>query len=430
MKKVFLIAPEHTKPQREEIPIGLLYIASYLKKKGHQVRLFDMSVESTDLKKEVFAFKPNVVGISMHTDLRFVISKISKWIKRIIPECKIVVGGPHPTFAGEKVLESNPQIDTAVKGEGEETFLKILEGENLAEIPGICFRDNNKIIDTGQPGRIDLNTLPIPAYELLNLNQYKYKLRNGDAGINIITSKGCPFRCTFCSAGAMYPEIKFRDPELILEEVDTLKDKFGYRSLVIEDDTFGVNRKYAERILEGLKDRGIQFVVKSRANLLDREFVKKLKETGCIEVKFGVESIVPRIRNLMNKKIETWQIENALKFGEEFKLPMEVYMMIGNYGEEEEDAKQSLSFVTQIRKRGHHAAINYGVIIYPGTLLEERAKKEGLLPQRFSWSRKFFNRAYLRLGALPYTPILEHRLSVKDLIRIKREFKKIRKRQR
>ncbi len=428
MKKVFLIATEHTKPQRSEIPIGLLYIASYLRREGHEVRLFDMSVEEMDFRKELFTFAPDVVGISMHTDLRFVAFKVSREIKRLLPEVKIVVGGPHPTFAAEEVLVSNPFVDIVIKGEGEEPFSKILAGEDMAKIPGVCFRDGSEIVDTGFPPRLDLAALPLPLYEVLDLKKYRYKLRNGALGINIITSKGCPFRCTFCAAGAMYPRVKFKPPEMVLEEIDLLREKFGYNAVVIEDDTFGLKEEYAEKILAGLKDRNISYVAKSRAHLLTREFTRKLKETGCIEVKFGVESIVPRVRELMNKKITNQQIEEALKWGEKFSLPMEVYMMLGNYGETEKDAQETLSFVTQVRKRGHHAAINYGVTIFPGTLLEERAKRENLLPRGFSWTKKFYRRAYLKLGALPYTPLLEHVLSIRDLVRIKREFRKMRKR--
>jgi len=428
MKKVFLIAPEHTKPQRSEIPIGLLYIASYLKKKGHEVRLFDMSVEKADFRKEILTFHPDVVGISMHTDFRFIVSRMSREIKKVLPRIKIVVGGPHPTFAAKEVLESSPSIDIVIKGEGEGTFSKILAGEDLAKIPGLCFRDGSGIVDTGFPPRLDLAALPVPLYEILDLKKYRYKLRNGELGINIITSKGCPFRCTFCSAGTMYPQVKFKPAEMVLEEVDLLREKFGYSSIVIEDDTFGLKEEHAEKILTGLKERSISYVAKSRAHLLTREFTRKLKETGCIEVKFGVESIVPRVRDLMNKKISNQQIEEALKWGEEFSLPMEIYMMVGNYGETEQDVRETLAFVTQVRKRGHHAAINYGVTIFPGTLLEERAKKENLLPRGFSWTKKFYRRAYLKLGALPYTPLLEHLLSIKDLVRIKRAFKRMRRR--
>lgn len=345
-----------------------------------------------------------------------------------MPGVKIIVGGPHPTFAAKEVLEANPYIDIVVKGEGEETFLKILTGEDWGEIPGICFRDGSEIVDTGLPPRLDLAALPVPLYGVLHLKKYRYKLRNGALGINIITSKGCPFRCTFCAAGTMYPRVKFKPPEMVLEEVDLLREKFGYNAVVIEDDTFGLKEEHAEKILAGLKDRKVSYVAKSRAHLLTREFTRTLKETGCIEVKFGVESIVPRVRKLMNKKITNQQIEEALKWGEELALPMEVYLMVGNYGETEKDAQETLSFVTRVRKRGHHAAINYGVTIFPGTLLEERARRENLLPRGFSWSRKFYRRAYRKLGALPYTPLLEHVLSIRDLVRIKRAFRKIRKR--
>ena len=218
------------------IPLGLAYLASFLEKDNHEVRIIDsatLSYKIEDIKNRIEEFNPQLVGVTATTSSIYDAYDVAKLTKSLNPEIKVVIGGPHVTFTAKQTLEECPFIDIVVKREGEETFKELVNTlesspENnllLKKIKGITFRDNGKIEETeNRPFIKNLDEIPFPAYHLLPMDRYKLE---GKRFAAIMSSRGCPFSCIFCSSSALFGKIwRARSPENVIEEIKLLKYKY------------------------------------------------------------------------------------------------------------------------------------------------------------------------------------------------------------
>jgi len=425
MRKILLIAPllPSEKKHREDPPLGLAYLASSLKKEGHQVKIFDMGVENEDLFGVIRNFSPEIIGIQMMTHHRFFVFKLAKEIKKQFPFMKIAVGGPHSTFTGKEILEKILYIDFIVKGEGEKSFIQLVNEVNPKDISGIVYRESNgTILETQIKEFCDLDELPYPAYPLLNLSKYKLKV-GGKRTMAIFTSRGCPNKCIFCVASAMWPWARFRNPSNVLGEIKLLKEKFGYKAIVIEDDTFGLNKEFAIEIVKGIKSLDMPFAVKTRINVLDERFLEILKNSGCREISFGVESGDGRILKMIKKNLTLSQIEEITNQCVKFNFNTNAYFMLGNLGENEESASNTLQLAGKLSKKGIHPIYSFGVCIFPGTELEKIARERGYLPNNFSWTEDYYNPKNELLDYSPFIPILETpEFKIEDIVKFQNKW--------
>ena len=372
-------------------PLGLAYIASVLEREGHDVRIIDslaLNYSLKDLRSEVKSFDPDVVGLTATTPAIYDAYKVAKLVKLTNPNAKVVIGGPHVTFTAEETLRECPYIDVVVRGEGEmvmSSLIKNLEkGRPLKEVKGVTYRHGQDIRSTQDAPLIrDLNELPLPAYHLLPMERYRV---GGKRFGTVITSRGCPFQCIFCSSSQLYGKFwRARSPENVLEELRVLRDKYGIREVEFLDDTFTLNNKRAERICELIKIEGldISWSCSSRADTLARRLALKLKSAGCHFLYLGVESGSQKLLNIIRKGITLEQAKNAIRVAKHAGLNTLASFMLGIPGETKETIKKTINFA----KRLNPTLAQFTLCTpYPGTRLYEIAKRCGYLLTK-DWSK-------------------------------------------
>ncbi len=363
-------------------PLGLTYMAAVLDQKGFEVKIIDCPVNNFDhdrLKNEISKFNPALVGIGSMTPTIESAFKCAQVTKEATPNSTVVMGGPHATFADEEVLNKEKAVDIIVRGEGEETILELAKQpetqEKLCNIKGITFRKDTKIIQTqNRPFIQDLDSLPLPAYKFVSVEKYWVA---GRKLLPIITSRGCPYQCSFCVASQMFgQQFRARSPKKVLDELEWLQNEFGAEGVAFQDDTLTFDRKRAEEICDGIVDRKIKlhWGCGTRADVVTKELLEKMAKANCDETMFGVESGCTAMRAILKRGVTNQQIENAIKWAKDAGMFVTVSVILGYPGETKQTLQETLDFVAKIEPDDAwlcHATP------YPGTHLREIVDKKG-----------------------------------------------------
>jgi len=278
--------------------MGLMYLASYLRSLDHQrqIRIIDMTIEGLmpeDIVPVLNEFQPDICGISCMTINAKNSLRIAELIKKWNPQCYVIVGGPHPTFMPDKVLECN-SIDFCVLGEGEKAaHLLIYALENNAayeQIEGLGYRLGNKIVLNNRPSALDIKSLPWPAYDLIPVKKYfKSKIPSQSGRLKyseymtVMSSRGCPYRCIYCH-DIFGKQFRARDPEEFVEEMVMLSKDYGAREFHIIDDVFNLQKERVLQICKLIRQKlpgvALAFPNGLRTDLLDKETLTALKQAG------------------------------------------------------------------------------------------------------------------------------------------------------
>jgi len=320
--KILLIYPQFHKVDfnAKSYPLGLLSIGTLLEKQDYQVKIIDFLVESNplDILKKELDKDVLCAGLSVMTPQISNALEISKIIRNYDKNIPIVWGGIHPTLFPDQVAAS-PLIDFLIKSEGELPFPKLLKflvgKEYLENIAGLVYKKNNKIFQNQGRELIDLNDLSILNYDLLSLKTLKF-----DA-IVLNTSRGCPYRCTFCVNTALdNRKWRFQEADKVLRELNHLINKLDYKKIEFQEDNFFVNKERVLEILKGIKQKGLKFrwVTSCRVDYfkddyINDQFLEKLKESGCYKLMFGAESGSQRVLDFLKKDITIEQIIKSAK---------------------------------------------------------------------------------------------------------------------
>ncbi len=330
--------PRYNDPDTNIFPNGLYYIASLLKDKGHNVHLKNFSrYNINEIKDEIKNLSPEILGLSCYTFNAVNTFELCDIIKDINKQIKVVLGGPHATALCDEILKRIKNIDIIVKGEGEETFLELATSglDNLKNIKGISYKKGDVIIHNLSREPInDLNSLTIPS------KYYKYQ--------RIITSRGCPGECTFCSTPNFWGRnIRFRNPRNIIEEIELLHKNYGLSYFVFSDDTFTCNKKRTIEICKLIIEKGLKITwdCRSRVNFIDEEQLTWMKKAGCISISYGVESGSERILKNINKHITIDQIIKASKITKKLGLQLAFFLIVGSPGENEESIQETINLL-------------------------------------------------------------------------------------
>jgi radical SAM superfamily enzyme YgiQ (UPF0313 family) len=278
-----------------------------------------------------------------------------------------------------ETLEEEPATDIVVRGEGEETLLEIVQQlpnlPKLEDVKGITFRKNGKIIrNPNRPFIQDLDALPRPAYKYIPIEKYRIM---GKRLLPIMTSRGCPFQCSFCAASQLFGAgFRGRSPKNVLDELEWLRDEYGAEGIAFQDDTLTFNRKRIMDICDGIIDRKINLPwgCGTRADVVTEEIINKMQKAHCNEVCFGVESGCQEMRDALKKKVTSEQIENAIKWAKAAGIFVTVSVILGYPGETRETLQQTLDYVRKIEPDDVwlcHATP------YPGTELRALVEKNG-----------------------------------------------------
>lgn len=336
-------------------PMGLAYLASYLRENKIDVKILDacaLNLDNNQIVEEIKNYNPNFVGITAATNTINLAYKIANSISDF--NCEVVVGGAHTSILPERTLEECENIDIVVVGEGEDTLLEIVSGKNLKEIKSIGYRDRGKIkINPRREPREDLDNLPIPAYDLLPMDKYWSPGIRKYPFATIVTSRGCPFNCVFCVNHLVSSKkFRYRSSENVLKEIDFLVKEYGIREINILDDNFTLLPGRVKEICRGLIERKYDLILKTgngiRADKVDEEMISLMKQAGFYLLAFGIESGNERILKIVDKGESLEQIENAIKLCKKYKILTEGFFIFGNLGEDESTMQDTINFAKKL----------------------------------------------------------------------------------
>lgn len=364
-------------------PLGIGYIVSILRENGfYEIDLFDPEAEKAnweEIKKRIESFGAEVIGLSCVTASYPLAKKIAKLVKSVNKEIFIVMGGAHASAIPEETLKDCPQVDLVVIGEGEYTFLEICQRlerkERLGDIAGIAFRRNGKVLCS--PSRkfiVDFDKIPFPSRYLVNLKNYRIPshMNIGKRGVTLISSRGCPARCTFCASHVVAGR-KFRaySPNYVVREIDYLQGKYGFKYFIFEDDAFTIDKERVKEICRRLIKRKKKIIWScfGRVTTVDREVLRLMRKSGCYLIGFGVESGDQTILKNIKKGITKKQCRRAFKLSKKMGLKTQGFFIIGNPGETEKTIEKTINFAIELNPS---LAFFSPLVPYPGTEIYNR----------------------------------------------------------
>ncbi|MDD5644829.1 MAG: radical SAM protein [bacterium] len=424
-------------------PLGLSMLGAVAEKHRHRVKIIDCMLRQIKEKsytekaflRDVADFCPDIIMLTATTFNRFDCFRTANILKTALKDVPLVMGGIHATFTAEDTLSHVKAIDILCRGEGEKTIVELLDklgGDGikisttaLETINGISYRRGNEIVHNPEREFIkDLDELPMSAHHLLEIEDYKQVLPWLDIPAALVmTSRGCPARCSFCSTSVMWGlKIRCRSPENILDEIEHLFDKYGAKGVWFFDDTLTFNRAHIEGLLSEINKRGMKFpwYCEIRVDTVDFDRLKRMKEAGCYYVSFGIESASENVLKNINKGINLRQVENVMSWCKQLDLKTKAFFLSGHPGETYGEAEETLNFYNKNRRNFDIARFSTGVSILPGTEVERFALENGCIPENFRWSENYYCADNLTLGRDPYTPLLiQRQLGFSELRRLK-----------
>jgi anaerobic magnesium-protoporphyrin IX monomethyl ester cyclase len=382
MVKVTLVYP-YFQPRNDNSifrfpPLGLGYLASALKKNGFDVELVDCTfIGKQEAIEKTKRSNPDIIGIySM-----FSMKKTSLEMGRLLKgSCKLLVaGGPLPTLDPADFLDV---FDVAAVGEGEETIVDLAgyveKGLPVSLVKGIAYKDAGTI-RFGEPrGFVEnLDALAFPARDLFDNEAYKnhYRKKFGYSTTPLISSRGCPFSCDFCSRPVYRTTFRSRSSENIVAEVEQIAG-LGYDRIWFADDCFTLNREHLEHVCDLLvqKELDISWECLSRVDTLNVDIARKMKRAGCVRVFFGIESGNDGVLSLMKKQITTTQAQKAVFAAKEAGLKAGAFFIVGYPGESDRTVLDTVRFASALPLDYLSFTLPYPI---PGTALHERVKDNG-----------------------------------------------------
>ena len=336
--------------------LALASLASWIRQHGYGVGLIDLHVENIfpkDAESRVRDFNPTIVALTSKTLGWPAVIEIAQMVRQAAPKALIVVGGPHMSIYPRESL-SWDCFDMAVVGDGEETFLDICDhvesGSELDKIPGTVVRgpDGTVIQNPARPVPKDIDRYPMPAWDLIPVRDY-HCLTLLKPFATMVTTRGCPWHCGYCSQ--VYSEkLRFRDVELVVDEMQFLEKTYGVREIVFFDETFTIGKRRMLKFSEEVQRRGlkVKFNIRARVDTVDREVVRALKKAGLRSIHMGVEAGTDRVLKIMNKQITREQTERAFRVCREEGVDTRGYFMVGYYDATPDDVEDMIKFASGI----------------------------------------------------------------------------------
>ena len=335
-------------------PLGIAYIASALVKAGYVVEILDSLAERLDNREtaaRIAAARPDIAGITAMTPTvkgALEAARLAKEYGAIT-----VMGGPQLSALPRETL-AHPFVDFGVIGEGETpmvNFVRAIENKKpLHEIGGLVFKDNREI-KINQPGiENDLNSVTPPALKLLNMGLYNSILSRGKVTA-MISSRGCPYQCGFCAKQPSDRAIRFRDPKLVVDEMEAALGIFGSKEIMFYDDTLTLRREHIFGICNEILSRNlkISWIAPTRVNHVTPDLLKLMRRAGCRQLRYGVESGNQSILDLMRKKITLQQVRNAFRWSREAGIETLAFFIIAYPGENKATIKETISFAKELQ---------------------------------------------------------------------------------
>ncbi len=376
-------------------PLGLAYIAAVLRAHGHYVEIIDLNVQE-NLWETVSKYQWDIVGLSGDTSRYPISMKIAEQIKKHFG-FTIFTGGPHVTFFEKETLDTG-YVDFIIRGEGEFITLELIDAirqnKPLESVRGITFKKDGRIIKTLRAPIIrNLDSLPYPARDLLPMEKYKVTLFYGRPITSILTSRGCPFNCYFCSSSQFSNLIwRTRSPKNIVDEMEYVINKFDYHAFAFVDDNFTLNSKRVIEISKEIVKRklDIYWWAFSRVDELlgHEDMVEWMAKSGCKMVFLGIESVSKKVLDEYNKGITANDSIRAVKLLKSYGIDTWGSFIIGALDETKEMIMNTVRFAKLLDPRN----VQFSILTpFPGTRLYEDAEKMGVIIHK-NW--KYYDGAH------------------------------------
>lgn len=423
--------------------MGLAYIAAVLKRKDVTVEILDcpaLNISFKELRRKIDRSHPDLVGITCMSCQYPSALKVAKIVKEVDEETKTVLGGSHPTALPVQCLQER-NVDVVVVGEGEYTTLELVESleesSPLSKVDGIAYKQDGRIIVNPRRAPIvNLDELPFPAWDLLPMKDYPPAPHGAFVKkppvTSMITSRGCPFRCSFCSSPILWGRLwRARSPRNIVDEIEYLYNVYGIREIHFEDDNFTLKKKRVIETCDEIIQRGLDIVWACpngvRIDTLDEEILKKMKESGCYRLAFGIESGSQRILDGVKKDIKLRRVEETIKRAKDIGIETVGFFMIGLLEDNEQTVRQTIAFAKKLPLD----QAEFGICTpFPGSELYDIAFKKGSLETR-DWEKYDTFKAVSKTNALSTSDLerwqkraflefyLRPRILIKTLLRVR-----------
>ncbi len=430
IRKVLLfIPPAFTFKDRIDInplpPLGLGYLGSVLEERGIEVKIVDCLIEGwdnsidissdtiriglsfEDIEKIIRDFSPDIVGVNnLFTKQRQNAQQIYEIAKKIDKNIITVAGGAHPTVMPELVL-ADENVDYVVIGEGDQTIIelvRLIEGKtDISALDGVGYRENGEIKIIPKTRFIEnLDTLPFPARHLLSMEKYfQSRFSHGVNRItpyaSILTSRGCPFRCSFCSTHKVWSKrYRARSAGNVLKEIKLLVDTYGVKELLFEDDNLLLDKARALAIFDGIINSKFDIIWRTPNGVaietLDKEVLDRMKASGCYQIGLGLESGNKYVLdNIIKKPIDLDKFRATVKYAKKIGLEVIIFLVVGMPGETLDQMRETFNFV---RSLGCYTLQHISIATpYPGSELYDICVNKGYFKKDFDYDRLSIRKA-------------------------------------
>jgi anaerobic magnesium-protoporphyrin IX monomethyl ester cyclase len=340
-------------------PLGLAQLAGCLEQADIPVEILDANALDLDLQGlegAIAQAMPDLIGMTVFTPYVPEVARAVVVARQAAPQAVIVLGGPHVTFTVEETLQTMPEVDVIVRGEGDQIIVDLVRaldaGNGLDGVPGISFRRDGHLVENPAPPPLDATKLPMPAFHLMPMERYHFASLGGPFA-TVIASRGCPFQCTFCSEwpfwrGGWRP----CDPEVVIEQLDVLVNRYGRKNIWFGDDCFNVSGDHMAAICEGILQRGIDvnWYYQGRADLVvkHKELLPLIRRAGNRMVQLGIESSNDQQRDELNKQLRTETAEEAVGLLREHDIVCQAMIIVGLPSDSPRIFEEKVHFVNRL----------------------------------------------------------------------------------
>jgi anaerobic magnesium-protoporphyrin IX monomethyl ester cyclase len=370
-------------------PLGILSLAGYLQTHtDHNIEILDTQPPNwsyEELSEIIKTKKPDVVGITAMTFTLIDVYKTIEIVKKMHKNTKIILGGAHVHIYPNETITSN-LVDYLVLGEGEITFKKLLDNINnkskLHNLKGLVFKDGDNIINNGiSPSTENLDELGIPARNLIDVTNYTSLLGRDNVITTMFTSRGCPFRCTFCDRpfSPVISGFRWRSAKHIADEIEECL-QLGIHEAFIYDDTFTVRKDRVFELCEEIKTRKLKFRwdVRAHVNTINLEMLKAMKEAGCDRIHYGVEAGNNRMLKEIKKNTTIEKVKKVFNWTKQVDMEILAYFIIGQQTEKINDIEDSIKLAKELSPNYVHFTI---FCPYPATEIYDNGLKNGIIKE-------------------------------------------------
>lgn len=388
MSRVLLVKPDLSFGIEISPPLGLFYLAAAVRQAGHEVRVLDLRVPGQTepvFDRLLTEMQPQVVGFSAFSYEAEAVFRLARKVRAKLPEAKIVLGGPLASAEPETAL-ADGLVDFAVLGEGEKTFVDLLDGlekgRGLSDLAGLARLDGELVVNPIADYIDDLDSLPYPAWDLADIEAYGRLPRQGflyrrRKYFPVFTSRGCPYRCIYCH-NVFGKKFRKRSPENVLEEIRQLIERYRIGEIHFIDDIFNFKKERAEAILEGILHNGWDLALSYpngvRADRLDEPFIDLLKRAGTYKVSVAIESGTERMQKLMRKNLDFTLARENIGHLVKRGILTHAFFMVGFPTETLAEVEQTARFSQTINA---HSASFFIVNPFKGTELARMVAEAG-----------------------------------------------------